>query len=445
VLAVSQRSLEAGQRDASITLGYVAMAEPTGGWTRARTCGCLSRRQAVVMLVVGVVYAALGVLLFLLRVGPLPELALLLLWPALAHWHMALYYIFDVDSGVWALGKAPGSWTAVLGEAAGPLREGGGLYDPPGAERGPSFPMASSASSRNLAIRTSASNRGGLPADPAPSLQPSSRPPVILCFGGGCGCCSCCCVRGCRLVSAGVKPQELRPQAAGSALVGPSDAAAWTPDAGTVWLPSVAWLFPALLSQWATWFVRHTVSIPVGGERPYDLVAPGIYVGRWPLRFPSEFPRRCPNVVDLTSEFPARADVLAGRRYACVPSLDCTMPEPGPLIAVAAEVATWRGDVYVHCANGHGRSACFAALLMLQRGDSASWREALAAMKQVRPYVGVHGPQAALMDVVEASMRGCGMLPPPSEPGARPGVELPDATAPTPGGADGTDGTARRA
>ncbi|KAA0160599.1 hypothetical protein FNF27_07282 [Cafeteria roenbergensis] len=189
-------------------------------------------------------------------------------------------------------------------------------------------------------------------------------------------------------------------------------------DVATRWLGKVPTASAGAV--WAFWLARHLVSLPLVGERPYDAVAEGIYVGRWPIRFPSEFPAHCPNVVDLTAELPARADVIRGRRYACVPALDCTMPLPGALIAAAATVGGWPGGVYVHCANGHGRSACFAALLMVLRGESATWRAAVEQMKTVRPLVSVHGTQAALMDDVEASMRAAGMLPPLAAEGAVP-------------------------
>jgi hypothetical protein len=156
--------------------------------------------------------------------------------------------------------------------------------------------------------------------------------------------------------------------------------------------------------------------LPLAGERPYDLVAPGIYVGRWPAGFPTEFPADCPNIVDMTAEFPEPPIVLRGRRYACVPSLDCMMPLPESIIEAVHEVQTWPGATYVHCANGHGRSACFAALMMVIRGHSSTWREAFLAMKRIRPYVNIHGGQAVLMDSVEARMRRRGLLPEASSP-----------------------------
>lgn len=53
-------------------------------------------------------------------------------------------------------------------------------------------------------------------------------------------------------------------------------------------------LLPYYVVVLVVWLVRHTLVLPhCMGEHPYDLVAPGVYVGRWPLRYPSEFPTDC--------------------------------------------------------------------------------------------------------------------------------------------------------
>ena len=420
---------------------YAEMADSGPGgkqFARARAWGCLSRRQAFVMAAVGSVYLVAMVLVLALRAGPQPEVALVMLWPVLAHFALAAFYVFDVDVATRWLGKVPTAAAgAVVRESSGERVEGSGLFDPPApvearrlaslssrsAAEGPAGPGSrgdwagpSAALGGGRAARGSAG--AGASARGAP--EPSSRRPVVLCFGGGFGVCACCCVRGCRCLGAESSAVEPGPAVLDASLVNATDLCVGSEAAGTIWLPAVLALLPALLSQWAFWLARHLVSLPLVGERPYDAVAEGIYVGRWPIRFPSEFPAHCPNVVDLTAELPARADVIRGRRYACVPALDCTMPLPGALIAAAATVGGWPGGVYVHCANGHGRSACFAALLMVLRGESATWRAAVEQMKTVRPLVSVHGTQAALMDDVEASMRAAGMLPPLAAEGAVP-------------------------
>src|SRR5947207_1355977 len=74
-------------------------------------------------------------------------------------------------------------------------------------------------------------------------------------------------------------------------------------------------------------------------------------------------------VVDLTSEFAdPRAVRMARDSYLCVPTLDACAPD-----ATAAREALERIDasdkpVYIHCAQGHGRTGSFAAALLIRRG-----------------------------------------------------------------------------
>jgi hypothetical protein len=167
---------------------------------------------------------------------------------------------------------------------------------------------------------------------------------------------------------------------------------------------------PFFVIMWGVWFVRHTTCVPLSGEAPFDRVADGLYVGRWPLRFPSEFPADCPNWIDLTAEFPARRSVLRGRRYVCLPSMDCTLPDNESLISLAVEAAGWDGDIYISCANGHGRSACLAALIMLVRGLATSWEDAFQQMRKNRTSISIQRNQVAIMHEIDATMRARGLV-----------------------------------
>lgn len=61
---------------------------------------------------------------------------------------------------------------------------------------------------------------------------------------------------------------------------------------GAIPLPRLVLLAPYHLVVYAVWLVRHLLVLPRLGERPYDKVSesPSLYVGRWPLRYPQEFP-----------------------------------------------------------------------------------------------------------------------------------------------------------
>lgn len=154
------------------------------------------------------------------------------------------------------------------------------------------------------------------------------------------------------------------------------------------------------------WLVRHKLVLQ-WVENPYDKVASDgqgdIYVGRWPLYYPSQFPTTATGVVDVTAEWWARDCVTRGRNYLCLPSLDCDMPDTMAMLRGARKVAReWNGGLYVHCANGHGRSSCFAALVMLFRRQASSWREAFKMMRTHRQYIHIQAPQERIMEKLEA-------------------------------------------
>jgi len=127
-------------------------------------------------------------------------------------------------------------------------------------------------------------------------------------------------------------------------------------------------------------------------EAAWDLVAPGLYVGRLvPHR---ALPDDALTVVDLTSEMLEDRRTRLGCRYLCLPVLDGTAPPVDDLVALAKRASEAPGPWYVHCAAGHGRSAMLAAVLLVVRGDAPDVRAAEALMKKSRPKVHLTRAQA---------------------------------------------------
>lgn len=87
-------------------------------------------------------------------------------------------------------------------------------------------------------------------------------------------------------------------------------------------------------------------------------------------------------VVDLCAEFAESSNVLRGcTHYVSIPTVDTLVPDAVVCAKVLKRLARYikstaatndkRGSVYIHCANGRGRSAVFAAgLLLLLKGWS---------------------------------------------------------------------------
>jgi protein-tyrosine phosphatase len=157
---------------------------------------------------------------------------------------------------------------------------------------------------------------------------------------------------------------------------------------------SFAWLgllvhAPFLAAAWVAWQLRRR-----RGEPAWNEVAPRIYVGRMtPL---AELPPGAPWVIDLTCELLPPAKVR-GERYRCLPTLDGTAPERVAFWALAKELATVDGPLFIHCAAGHGRSATLAVAVMLERGLARDAATAEAMIQQNRPRVALGVEQRALV------------------------------------------------
>lgn len=119
----------------------------------------------------------------------------------------------------------------------------------------------------------------------------------------------------------------------------------------------------------------------------YQELYPGVLIGRRLL--PSERPESVQAVFDLTAELPRPAADANGVAYLCHPILDGSVVDLrrlGERLA-AAEADAAPGDLYVHCAEGRGRTGMAAALLLARSGRARTAAEALAAIRAVRPEV----------------------------------------------------------
>ena len=84
----------------------------------------------------------------------------------------------------------------------------------------------------------------------------------------------------------------------------------------------------------------------------------------------------------------------------CLPVLDGMAPDPEALKQVAQSLAAEERTIYVHCAEGHGRTAMIAAALLLARGDARDATEAVSKVQRVRPLARLSATQAATVDAL---------------------------------------------
>jgi protein-tyrosine phosphatase len=158
------------------------------------------------------------------------------------------------------------------------------------------------------------------------------------------------------------------------------------PDGRLAWY-AVLPLLPFLLGTWGVWHLSRWLR----REDRYNEIVPGIYVGRRVL--PGELPPRVKTIVDLTAEFPEPANVRRGRRYLCMPTLDASVPADAVLKNFLDAVVRSPGPVYIHCAEGHGRSGMFAAALLCAKGEAKDVGEAIKLLARARPGVRLNRQQ----------------------------------------------------
>ena len=131
-------------------------------------------------------------------------------------------------------------------------------------------------------------------------------------------------------------------------------------------------------------------------EAPWHEVAPGLFLGR--IVPPEGLPPGTRVVVDLTCEFHVPAAMREGREVHPLPALDTSVPRYADFARLATRLAPAPGPIYVHCAAGHGRSATFAAALLVARGLATGADDAEAMLRRTRPSVRLHRAQRAMVD-----------------------------------------------
>ncbi len=134
---------------------------------------------------------------------------------------------------------------------------------------------------------------------------------------------------------------------------------------------------PYLLYVLLIWHLARLLS----REHTVDRVTDGIVVGRRLLA--SELIGEFDVIVDLTSEFQEPAGIRHRPGYVSFPILDAAAPSPRLLREVITALPA--GTVFIHCAQGHGRTGLFALALLLHRREVASIDEGLVLLKTVRP------------------------------------------------------------
>jgi protein-tyrosine phosphatase len=127
-------------------------------------------------------------------------------------------------------------------------------------------------------------------------------------------------------------------------------------------------------------------------RRPaWQRATPDLFIGRRLL--PSEFPSGISSVVDLTSELSGLVPPGDSTRYLALPILDGEAPPPAALASALQAIASLPKPIYLHCAQGHGRTGLVAAGLFLATGLASDPVDAVDRLRTTRPGIRLNRQQ----------------------------------------------------
>ncbi|KAL6640804.1 hypothetical protein ACP70R_021927 [Stipagrostis hirtigluma subsp. patula] len=120
-------------------------------------------------------------------------------------------------------------------------------------------------------------------------------------------------------------------------------------------------------------------------EAVYDKIADGLYLGGWPFLL-KHLPPGGPSVIDCTCELP-RSSFVPKDEYLCLATWDTRAPALHQIEHAARWACEKRSEgkpVYVHCAFGHGRSACVMCAILVALGIAENWKDAENIIRERR-------------------------------------------------------------
>jgi protein-tyrosine phosphatase len=162
------------------------------------------------------------------------------------------------------------------------------------------------------------------------------------------------------------------------------------PDGRMAWWALIL-LLPFLLMTWSVWHLQHLFD-----RNRRCQIQPGVWIGRRPLL--GDLPGDVQLIVDCTAEFRLAPGISPDRQYVNLPMLDHSVPTLAAFGQLIESLSTRPETMYIHCAQGHGRSALVAAAVLLARGDATSIDGAMEQIRCVRSRVKLGVTQRALLE-----------------------------------------------
>lgn len=154
-------------------------------------------------------------------------------------------------------------------------------------------------------------------------------------------------------------------------------------------------LLPYLLYLWGVWYLVRLFR----REPAFNQITDNMVIGRRLLSY--ELPDNVDHIIDLTCEF-NEPKALRSSSYHSFQILDGFVPSVEQLRQWAEKAASLSGRIYIHCAEGHGRTGLFAAALLLHIGHSLTVEDALQVITAERPTVRLGQAQLAVLHALQA-------------------------------------------
>lgn len=141
-------------------------------------------------------------------------------------------------------------------------------------------------------------------------------------------------------------------------------------------------------------------------ESASALVVPNVFFGRRLLAHECDAGRWV-GILDLAAEFEEVRPLRKLSGYLSMPVLDATAPTEAQLRSAIVWIANTlaAGPIYVHCALGHGRSACVVIAYLLSVGEVATAEEGEQRLQSLRPGVRLNSKQRQRLRTFETELR----------------------------------------
>lgn len=132
-------------------------------------------------------------------------------------------------------------------------------------------------------------------------------------------------------------------------------------------------------------------------ETAFNQLTQNVFIGRRLLSH--ERSSSFDHIVDLTCEFNEPA---AHREsgYISFPTLDGHFPDKETLLQRVARIAELDGTIYIHCAQGHGRTATLAIAYLIQQGISETIDDAVNYILARRPNAHLGRTQRKMLESI---------------------------------------------